>query len=118
MAMGFEWVDHFDEDDDTEKTPLPDAPIQQVINLLSTEDDGDYVDASSSSQQTQDPWTQNAHRIRADLARMAGWIQHKQHEYEARSCSYLTFSPKQPPPISWPFGSIHPRHKQVSLSIM
>jgi hypothetical protein len=79
VAMGFEWVDRFEEDETDDNDRY--KPIQQVINLL--EDDGATSDDESFQVENanRDHWTENALRIQADLIRMTQWIRNKQYDF-------------------------------------
>jgi hypothetical protein len=79
VAMGFEWVDRFEEDETDDKYRY--KPVQQVINLL--EDDGATSDDESFKAENlnRDHWTENALRIQADLIRMTQWIRNKQYDF-------------------------------------
>lgn len=76
-AMGFEWVDRFEDDVLVEaRTSNPNVVIQQVINLMDEEEREEneyslYLDS----------WTETAHRMRDDLKEMARWIQSKKQGY-------------------------------------
>jgi len=97
-AMGFEWVDCFDDDINSEQDDSGDNDGEddaiQLTNLL---DDGFHDDfeedeiadsfgdqannKSTSFRRQRDAWEENALRIQADLNRMAQWIQSKKQEY-------------------------------------
>jgi hypothetical protein len=85
VAMGFEWVDRFEDDDQAgsdNRTQF--KPIQQVINLLDDdEDDFDeiYDDDCDKKVASKDQWIENARRLQGDLARMTLWIRSKQYAY-------------------------------------
>ena len=83
-AMGFEWVDQFEEEAQMEEQPMQQA-VHQIINLLDEDnfEDDDFVlddDDSKGKQQHSDAWMESALRMQADLDRMAHWIQSKQQE--------------------------------------
>ena len=80
-AMGFEWVDRFEEVKSGEELKEEEFhPIQQVINLI---DDDDLKEDCDENWQNEpkDHWTENALRIQGDLLHMSRWIQSKKHEY-------------------------------------
>ncbi len=97
-AMGFEWVDCFDDDinceqDDSGDNDTGDDAIQ-LTNLLDDGFDDDFIDDEiddsfgdqgksnpTSFRRKGDAWEENALRIQADLNRMARWIQSKKQEY-------------------------------------
>jgi hypothetical protein len=93
-AMGFEWVDQFengDKEQEEEKVEEEEqsnddngfSSIQQVINLL---DEAQFEEDAATTtgeeeEKSEDHWTENALRIQADLTRMSRWIRAKQQEY-------------------------------------
>lgn len=96
-AMGFEWVDRFDDEsgtkgDENDFDSGEDA-VFQLTNLLDDDDDFvedpdpfDYRDEQAATglrrrKQSSDAWEENALRIQADLNRMSQWIQSKKQEY-------------------------------------
>ena len=85
VAMGFEWVDHFDGDQEEDNNPRPtqingEARIHQVINLMDDDDQQDEKKAENESLSS-DPWTNNALRMQTGLTKMSQWIAIKKHDY-------------------------------------
>lgn len=93
-AMGFEWVDSFDNDDDDGNTretndgcksndsEIDSEDMFQLTNLLG--DDFEDVDTFHDQERmdgSSDVWVENALRIQADLIHMSQWIQSKKQEY-------------------------------------
>jgi hypothetical protein len=102
-AMGFEWVDSFDDDNGGTKEKEKDAVFndsegesEEILQLTNLLDDGhdDFEDDDPFDEQedmdgsregrhkhNHDVWVENALRIQADLNRMSQWIQSKKQEY-------------------------------------
>jgi hypothetical protein len=104
-AMGFEWVDSFDDDNDKNNdhddgTNLKEKDVAvgfndskdeseeilQLTNLLDDghddfEDDDIFDEREDRHKHNHDVWMENALRIQADLNRMSQWIQSKKQEY-------------------------------------
>lgn len=96
-AMGFEWVDCFDDDgggnNQEEKqcsfndNEVENEDILQLTNLLDDdhddfEDDDSFDDRDRRrDRHNHDVWMKNALRIHADLKHMSQWIQSKKQEY-------------------------------------
>ena len=87
VAMGFEWVDHFDGDQEEDNNPSPtqingEARIQQVINLMDDDDDDKQEEKKAEEESlSSDPWTNNALRMQTGLTKMSQWIAIKKHDY-------------------------------------
>ncbi|KAG7372030.1 hypothetical protein IV203_018173 [Nitzschia inconspicua] len=98
-AMGFEWVDRFEDEYNNKNnkrniskhtsgghhSTSTTGPILQVISLLDTTVDPDFVEVdhyrNDMSLQSKDAWMETVLRIQSDLARMARLIRSKQQEY-------------------------------------
>ena len=66
-AMGFEWVDRFEEVKSGEELKEEEFhPIQQVINLIDDDDLKEDCDENWQNE-SKDHWTENALRIQGDL---------------------------------------------------
>ncbi|KAG7342935.1 hypothetical protein IV203_020880 [Nitzschia inconspicua] len=98
-AMGFEWVDRFEDEHNNNNinkniskhtsggyhSTSATGPILQVISLLDTTVDPDFVEVdhyrNDMSLQSKDAWMETVLRIQSDLSRMARLIRAKQQEY-------------------------------------
>ena len=89
-AMGFEWVDRFDDDDvmkqndcDFNNIEGENSGVLQLTNLLDDGRDDFEIDPFDDQETIDgcDVWGKNALRIQADLSRMSRWIQSKKQEY-------------------------------------
>jgi hypothetical protein len=87
-AMGFGWVDRFEDDPNDDTKAGKSGPIQHIsiISLIDENKDDDFISEEddrndTASSRSSDVWTEMALRIQADLNHMARWIRSKQQNF-------------------------------------